>query len=141
MNESNLELMIPILIVLSIPLIAWLYFYFRQRSNEEVQLTLRTMIEKGHQLSPELLETLSFPKQNTPEKDLRRGVRMISIGISIVVLGFFIGEATRNELSFIIVGIAAAFGIMGLTYIGFWKFMPDREKDSGDKAGKSPMTE
>lgn len=148
MNESNFEVTILILIAILIPLIVWIYFNFRQRSIEEIQLTLRTMIEKGHHLSPELLNTLDYSNKNTREKDLRRGVRMISLGLAIFVMGLFIGEATRtigdpspNEFSTILVGIALAFAIMGLTYIGFWKFMPGKDNGPEYKPGKRSMTE
>jgi hypothetical protein len=87
------------------------------------------MIEKGQQLSPEKLEALNSNITNRKTKDLRRGVILISIGISITVFSLIVAGLSPNKFTMLLFGFSSAFVVLGLSYIGFWKFMPSSDKN------------
>ena len=53
------DTLVPIALFATLALCIWLVVYFRFRSRQELQLTLRESINHGQQLSPELLEELA----------------------------------------------------------------------------------
>ena len=80
-------------------------------------------MEKGQEVSPELVERMSY--LNDPVKsDLRRGVLLIAFGIAFMVLGAIIPhdepEAVRG-----ILGVSSFPVILGLAYLGLWRFSHD----------------
>jgi hypothetical protein len=79
--------------------------YFRHRRHQMMNETLRSMIEKGMPITPDLVDSLKtkgsvlFGNGNR-RNDLRRGLILIGVGIGVVVLAgkpgwiiFFIGVA------------------------------------------------
>jgi len=96
-----------------------LLLYFGHRNGVETQLTVRKAIEQGQQLSPELLERLS-ESASSPERDRRFGVIGIAIGIGIAILGLSMIEDLGIGLG--VVGIGALPFVVGLAYLGLWKF-------------------
>jgi hypothetical protein len=96
-----------------------LLLYFSHRAGVETQLTVRKAIEQGQQLSPEILERLS-EGASSPERDRRRGVIGIAIGIGLAILGFLMVEDLGIGLG--VVGIGALPFLIGLAYLGLWKF-------------------
>lgn len=71
--------------------IAW--FYFKFKKDREIQNTLRTALEKGHEVPSELLEQISDPKvQPKKDQDLRRGVVLVAVGLGIGTFGYLVGE-------------------------------------------------
>lgn len=106
------------LIVASGPI---LFFYYRYRTRMGIQQTIRTAIDKGQELSPALIEKLMeppSPKADPRLSDLRRGCIAVALGIAITLMGTVIGGEW--------VGPGLAIGILplmvGLAYIGLWKF-------------------
>lgn len=76
--------------VIIIP-VAWFYFKFKR--DREIQNTLRTALEKGHEVPAELLEQISDPKvQPKKDQDLRRGIVLIAVGLGIGAFGFLVEE-------------------------------------------------
>ena len=69
-----------------------LWVWFRYKAKKELQLTIRTAIEKGQGLSPELIENLVNPPVS-PQRDLRRGVIGVLIAVAIALFALFIGES------------------------------------------------
>src|SRR5210317_1086803 len=76
-TEAVLEMLIPISLFIATVLIVWIVVAFRYRSRRDVQATYRAAIERGQELTPELLDRLGEPRSKN--KDLRRG--MILIGV------------------------------------------------------------
>ena len=110
--------LIPITMFLSTALILFAFFYYRFRANRETQSTIRQAIDKGHELTPELLSRLGqalHPKQ----ADLRRGVIAIATGLAFAAFGFVLGEedAVRPLL-----GVATFPFLIGVAYLGLWRF-------------------
>jgi len=107
-----------IVIFLSFVLVAFLYFSFRFRTRQIYQETLRAALDKGLELTPEMIESLGERKPHK-NADLRRGIIGIGIGLGFAVFGLTLGEedAIRPLLA------VSAFPFMiGLAYLGLWKF-------------------
>jgi hypothetical protein len=115
--------LVPITLFVSVALVAALVIYFRFRGRREIQQTLRSVIDKGQELTPELLEKIGEPKQPA-NADLRRGIIAAALGLGFAAFGIVLGEddAVRP-----LVAIAAFPFVIGLAYLGLW-FFRDKEK-------------
>ena len=71
--------------VVGIAVILCLFFWFRFRSRAEVQATIRTALDKGQELTPEVIDRLGHPKP-PKNKDLRLALIWIALaaGLSVV---------------------------------------------------------
>lgn len=87
--------------------------YFRAKGRKELHTTLRTALEKGESLSPEVLEGLSHSKSG----DFRRGLLGLAIGVAFGLFGLVIGEedAVRPML-----GISMFPIMIGMAYLLMW---------------------
>jgi hypothetical protein len=93
--KQSLAVMIPIIAIVmgcSIPIvIVGLQLYFRHRKNIVLHETVRTMVEKGVPIPPEIFQRTEhvFMERDSakrPRNDLRNGLMLIGIGIGIVML-------------------------------------------------------
>ncbi len=93
--KQSLAVMIPIIAIVmgcSIPIvIVGLQLYFRHRKNIVLHETVRTMVEKGVPIPPEIFQRTEhvFMERGSakrPRNDLRNGLMLIGIGIGIVIL-------------------------------------------------------
>lgn len=116
--EGILALLVPYVLFISIAVTICVYFYFRNRTNTEIQKTVRAAIEQGQQLNPESLSHLVATPRSA-EADLRRGVMAIAIGIGIGVFGILVGEADARQP---LLAIGALPFLIGLAYLGLWAF-------------------
>ena len=55
------EELIPIAMFATIALIFFLVLYFRQRSRADMQQTIRLALERGTELTPEIISRLGAP--------------------------------------------------------------------------------
>ena len=86
-------LFIPITLFVCVALMVLGFFYFQYRARFEYQHTVRLAMERGQQLTPELLERLGHGRVNPARnRDLRFGVVAIAIGIAIASFGWILGE-------------------------------------------------
>ncbi len=118
--EGVIAVFIPIAFFLVAGAIVFLALYFHFRNRREAQITVRTAIEQGQELSPEVLEAIK-PKtaERSKDADLRRGVVLIACGLGIGAFGVILGEqdAVRPLL-----GIGAAPFLVGLAFLCLWLF-------------------
>ena len=122
MNE---EILIPISLFIAGVLIVFLIMYFKAKTRAGVQKTIRLALEKGNELTPELLDRLAAPKQSQ-SSDLRRGVIALSIGIGFAIFGTVIGEPDAVRP---LIGVGMFPAIIGIGYLILWK-TSDREQKS-----------
>jgi hypothetical protein len=80
-------------------------------------------LDKGQELSPELIDRIAEPKPGKLH-DLKRGLIWIAIALGFVGLGFTIPD---DEAQPIMLGISVFPIAVGLAYILIWKL------SSGDK--------
>ena len=94
-------------------LLIGLFFWLRFRSRRDMQETIRTALDKGQELTPELIERLGHPKE-PKDKDMRLAVIWLAIAAGLVLIGFAIPEP--DALRGILAGAAFPFTI-GIAYV------------------------
>lgn len=105
--------------------------YLRHRDRDRMHETLRIAFEKGQPVPPELIAALQSnvaPRvTSTPERDLRRAVVLIAIGLGFCGLGYAIwyGLMSVNEVAAYTsgastAGVGAIPGLIGLAYLLLW---------------------
>jgi hypothetical protein len=116
-TESALELLIPISMFLAIVLVVWIVVAFRFKTQQNIQATYRAAIERGQELTPELLDRLgeSRPKN----RDLRRGIVLVGLGLGLAVFGLALGEEDAVRP---LIAVGALPLLVGVAYLGLWKF-------------------
>jgi hypothetical protein len=109
MNEE----MIPIVMFISVAVVFCVLFWFRYKQRNDMQQTFRAALEKGQELTPEVIDRLGHPKP-AKDKDLRLGIIWLAITAGLVLIGFAIPEpeAFRGMLA----GAAFPFCI-GVAYM------------------------
>ena len=85
------EELIPIVMFLGLTVVFSLLFWFRYRARREMQETLRVALEKGQDLTPEIIARLGHPKA-APDKDLRLGVIWLAVAVGLVLIGFAVPD-------------------------------------------------
>ncbi len=116
-------LWVPIAMFASLTVILSFFFWFRYRGRREMQQTIRSAIEKGQELTPELVESLGKPARPSKDKDLRYALIWLAIAIGFSAMGGAIGAAEAEEEVFLLMSGVAAFPFMlGLAYLIMWKF-------------------
>lgn len=118
-----MALLIPMVFFSMVAIIAWGFFYFRHRGRTELQTTIRQALDKGQELSPELIDRISEPKPGKM-RDLKRGLIWVAVAIGFVGLGFTIPDAEARP---VMLGISVFPVAVGLAYILIWKLTPGDE--------------
>ena len=114
-----MEIWVPISMFIGMTLVLCALVWFRARSRSEVQQTIRSALEKGHELTPEIIDRLGHPKPSK-DKDMRLGVIWIAIAFALVAFAFGIpddGDAFR-----VFMGISAFPFAIGFAYLILHKF-------------------
>ncbi len=109
---------VPIVMFAGITVVFVALFWFRYKARSETQSTFRAALDKGQELTPEMIDRLGHPKA-AKDKDLRYGVIWLSLGLALVLIGFAVPEpeAFRGTLA----GAALPFCI-GVAYLILHKF-------------------
>ena len=102
---ANEGLWIPIVMFVSMATVISLFFMFRYRARKDLQGTLRTAIEKGQELTPEIIERLGSPPVSR-DRDLRRSLVSFAIAAGLAALSFGIG-ATDEEAFTVLLSLSA----------------------------------
>ena len=83
-------------------------------------MTIRQALDKGHELTPELIDRLGHP-QASKDKDMRLALIWLALALGLVLCGLAVpddsGDAFRGTLS----GAAFPFSI-GIAYLIMWRF-------------------
>ena len=109
------ETWIPIIMFLSIAAILIAVFWFRYKSRADMQATLRSALERGQELTPEIIDSLGMPKDK-PNKDLRLGIIWLSLAFGLALCGFFVPDPSGHALQGCLAGAAFPFAI-GVGYM------------------------
>lgn len=105
--------------------------YLRHKDRERMHETLRMAYEKGQPVPPELISALQSnvtPRAAyTPDRDLRRAVVLIAVGLGFVGLGYglWYGLMSVSEIgAYVSGGSTAGFGaipgLIGVAYLVLW---------------------
>ena len=107
---------IVVLIVAALLFIG-LRLWLSQRRQEEAQKTVRDAIQRGVQLTPELIHELGV---RPPRSDLYKGMIYLSVAISTALFGVFDGLEEGDESSVLTFLAVALFpALVGLVLIVF----------------------
>ena len=85
------EVWVPLSMFVGLAVVLSLWVWFRYKAKRDLQMTIRSAIEKGQGLSPELIENLVNPPVS-PQRDLRRGVISVGVAVAFALFAVFIGE-------------------------------------------------
>lgn len=124
-----MEMLIPIAFFAMIAAIVIVPNWLKSRERSEMQSTLRSAIDKGQPMPPEVIDALTKNVKVAPTalSDLRTGVIWIAIGIGIAVFGYFVSYEADEALHPMI-GIGSIPVIIGLTYVILSFFNPNKGK-------------
>ena len=117
MNEG---LWVPIVMFASLTVIISLFFWFRFRARKEMQQTIRTAIDKGQELSPELVESLGTSQKRSKHQDLRNGMIWLAVGAGTALFGVAMGQI-EQEVMAIMAGVSAMPFMIGIAYVTMWR--------------------
>ena len=117
MTEDMLALSVPIVTIIVIGLVTWAYLHFRYKSRARAQETIQAALEKGQELTPELLDRMAGP-QPRKDGDLRRGLVSIAIGAAFALFGVILGE---QEAIGPLIGVGAFPFLVGVAYLVMWR--------------------
>ena len=95
--------------------------WLRSREREALQATLRTAIEKGQPLPPEVIEAISRDAKPVPSaaRDMRRGVILLCVAAAFVALAYtgnYWSDGDTEAFGWMI-GLAAFPGFVGVAFL------------------------
>ncbi len=115
------EEMIPIFMFLAIVLIFFIVLYFRHRSRADMQQTIRLALERGTELTPEIINRLGAPAEPSKNKDLRLGLIWLALAVGLALCGFAVPDPSGHAFRGTLAGAAFPFAI-GAAYMIMWRF-------------------
>jgi hypothetical protein len=95
-----------------------LFFWLRFRARREMQDTIRIALDKGHDLSPELIDRLGHPKA-PKDRDFRLGIIWLAVAIGIALFSLAVPEEEATQP---LLGIAGFPFVIGIAYLILNKF-------------------
>ena len=102
------------LLGISLPILVIAFaLWLRHKNRESMQQTFRMALDKGQDLTPEIIDRLGAPKPGK-FKDLRLGVIWLASAIAFVIFGQTIPDDEANQ---ILAGIAAFPFFIGVGYL------------------------
>jgi hypothetical protein len=113
------ESMVPIVLFIGITVIFCALFWFRYKARSDMQSTIRAALDKGQELTPEVIDRLGHPKASK-DKDLRMGIIWIAVALGLVGFGF--GIPDEDDVARIFAGIAGFPFVIGIAYLILHKF-------------------
>ena len=107
------------LVAISVPFAVIAFaIWLRHKNRESMQQTFRAALDKGQELTPEVIDRLGAPKPGK-DKDLRLGVIWLAVAIAVGCFGLAIPD---EEANVILLGIAAFPLCIGIGYLILHKF-------------------
>ena len=101
--------------------------WFKARDRERMHETLRIAYEKGQPVPPELitaLQTSPARTMDTPERDLRRAIVLIAVGLGLGGLGYglwyglmSVDDTAAYTSGGSVAGAGAIPGLIGVAYL------------------------
>lgn len=114
------EELIPIVMFLGLTVVFVTLFWFRYRARRDMQETFRTALDKGQELTPEIIDRLGHP-QASKYKDLRLGVIWLAVAAGLALCGFAVPDAGGDALRGLLGAAAFPFSI-GVAYLILYGF-------------------
>ncbi len=112
--------MIPIAMFIGLTVVMCLFFWFRYRNRNDMQQTIRLALDKGHELSPEIIDRLGHPKA-PKDKDLRLAIIWLALAAALALSGYAVPDPSGDAFRGTLAGAAFPFAI-GFAYLIMWRF-------------------
>ena len=122
------EELIPMVMFAGITIIMCMFFWFRYRGRSDTQQTIRMALDKGLELSPELIDRLGHPKA-PKNKDLRLALIWLALAVGLVLCGLAVPDPSGHALRGCLAGAAFPFAI-GVAYVIMWQYGVKQDKAS-----------
>lgn len=121
--EDVVDVVVPSILFIGMTLTLIMMLFWRYRAKRDVQETIQRALDKGAELTPELLERLGEPVAKG-ETYMRRGVIWLAAGIAFCVFGLVVGEedAVRPMMA-----MGTFPGIIGVAHLVLWKITGDKD--------------
>ena len=114
------EEFIPIVMFAGLTIVVSLFFWFRYRARSDMQATVRTAIQQGQELSPEIVDRLGQPRRHK-DQDLRLALIWLAIAVGLALCGYFIPDPSGHAWGGMMATAAFPFCI-GIAYLIMWRF-------------------
>jgi pentatricopeptide repeat protein len=126
------DVLIPIIFFIFLGAVILLPKWMRMREREKALEVMKAMSEKGVSPDPALLEVLQSEAWRNPDRmasmimplsqrDLRGGSILIAVAVALVVLaGILYAAGGERHAPYVLLGVSAFPGLIGLTRLGFW---------------------
>lgn len=114
------EEFIPIAMFIGLTVVTCVFFWFRYRARNDMQQTFRAALDKGQELTPEVIDRLGHPKP-TKDKDMRLGIIWLSLAAGLALCGAVVPDDSGEAFRGVMAGAAFPFAI-GIGYIIMHKF-------------------
>ena len=115
MNEGTIALLIPYGVFLLIGVSLWMILSNRAEANREIQQTVRLALDRGCELSPELIQRICEGNAH-PQKDIRRGITWTAIAGGLVLMGILVPDPSGNAIQGML-ALAAIPLAIGIGYL------------------------
>ena len=116
-----IEELIPIAMFATIALVFFIVLHFRQRSRADMQQTIRLALERGTELTPEIINRLGAPAEPSKNRDLRLGLIWMALAVGLVMCGLAVSNFSMEALYGCLAGAAFPFAI-GVAYLIMWRY-------------------
>ena len=124
MNEHLVEWVVPSVLFIATALVIWVFFYFRYQTRARVQETIQAALDKGAELTPELIDRMAGPKRG-PESDFRRGLVAVAIGVAFAIFGLTLDE---EEAIRPLIAVGTFPLLVGVAYLIMWRLGSSKEQ-------------
>ncbi|MDX2413240.1 MAG: DUF6249 domain-containing protein [Woeseiaceae bacterium] len=111
---------VPIVMFVGLAVVIGLFFWFKYRSRSDTQATIRSAIEKGQELTPEIIDRLGNPPA-PKDRDLRLALIWLALAAGLILSGFFAPDPSGMAFQGSMAGAAFPFCI-GVAYLIMWRF-------------------
>ena len=113
-----MEILVPISLFAMIAAIVIFPSYFKSRERERMAEALRSSIDRGEPLPPEVVTAISsnVKAPPSPARDLRTGIIWIGVAVGLAVMGVVVGME-EPDATYPMLGVAAFPGFVGLAFV------------------------
>jgi len=112
----NEDVLIPFIVFASVVAIVVSANYFGHLKRKATQETIRHIVEKTGQATPELIASVTEPQGNRGDGDLRWGLILIAVAAGFVALGFAL-SSFEDESFYPLIGVASFPAFVGVALL------------------------
>ena len=114
------EIIVPAIIFTGLTIIFTYFFWFRYRMRNDMQQTIRAAIERGQELSPEIIDRLGQPRTASKNRDLRWSLIWFAVSAGLAAFGLAM-SAFEQEAMRVLLGLSAFPFFLGVAFAVMWK--------------------